>query len=430
MPGWRLRHPARGKRLGSYRYGAIARSGRWAYHIVTQYFGDTKNMATDNSPAENQRTTLYETHVGLGARMVPFGGWDMPVQYQGTIAEVEAVRQRAGIFDVSHMGRLNIGGPNASGLLDILLTGSASNLRVGRARYCFICNETGGVIDDTIVYRLSDDEFLLIPNAGNRETVALWFDRQLAQHFDGRGVQITDRTMATGLIAVQGPRAVSIVDELCEDFAPGARLAPNPGRAPQPSMLRPYAWGRGHIEGRRVFIGRTGYTGEDGFELAVQASHAVSVWQRLTDAGATPCGLGARDVLRLEAGLPLHGHELSQTITPIEAGLSRFVRRDGGFNGADVLDHQRVYGTPRRLVGLTMPGRSAPRAGYDVLANGKAIGTVSSGSYSPTLDQCIAMAFVDAAHADPNSTLQVDIRGRVSDVSMTEMPFYRRTGQK
>lgn len=389
---------------------------------------DTYNMATDTSPAPNLRTSLYDTHVALGARMVPFGGWDMPVQYQGVISEVEAVRTAAGIFDVSHMGRLNIGGPNAAGFLDILLTGSASALRVGRARYCFICNEHGGVIDDTIFYRLSDDEFLLIPNAGNRDAVAFWFDRQLALHYDGRGVQITDRTMATGLIAVQGPAAAGIVDGLCEDFNPGAQLARNPGRDPQPSLLRPYTWGRGHIDGRRVFVGRTGYTGEDGFELAVQSSDAAAIWERLTRAGAVPCGLGARDVLRLEAGLPLHGHELSVDLTPIEAGLSRFVRRDGGFNGADVLDHQRVYGTARRLVGLTMPGRSAPRAEYDVLADGSVVGTVSSGSYSPTLERCIAMAFVDSAHAEPGTTLQVDIRGRSADVTTVELPFYRRAG--
>ena len=207
--------------------------------------------------------------------------------------------------------------------------------------------------------------------------------------------------MLTGLIALQGPAAAGVVDRLCEDFTPGARLAQNPGRTPGPSLLRPFTWGRGHIDGRRVFIGRTGYTGEDGFELAMGASDSVPIWQRLYDAGATPCGLGARDVLRLEAGLPLHGHELSDTVTPIEAGLSRFVRRDGGYNGADVLDHQRVYGTERQLIGLTLPGRSAPRAGYEVLADGAVVGTVTSGSYSPTLEYCIAMAFVDSAHAAP-----------------------------
>ena len=384
-------------------------------------------MSTDTG-AENLRTVLYQTHVDLGARMVPFGGWDMPVQYGGVISEVEAVRTDAGLFDVSHMGRLHIGGPNAAGLLDILLTGSASSLRVGRARYCFVCNEQGGVIDDTIFYRLADDEFLLIPNAGNRAAVALWFDRQLAHHFDGRGVQITDRTMLTGLIALQGPASAGVVDRLCEDFAPGARLARNPGRTPAPSLLRPFTWGRGHIDGRRVFIGRTGYTGEDGFELAMGSSDTASIWQKLYEAGATPCGLGARDVLRLEAGLPLHGHELTDTITPIEAGQDRFVRRDGGYNGADVLDHQRVYGAERRLVGLTLPGRSAPRAGYDVLADGEVVGVVSSGSYSPTLERCIAMAFVDTAHAAPGTTLTVDIRGRPSQVSTVELPFYQRAG--
>jgi len=385
-------------------------------------------MAADTTPAENLRTALYDTHVALGARMVPFGGWDMPVQYEGVIAEVAAVRNAAGLFDVSHMGRLHIGGPNAAGLLDILLTGSASGLRVGRARYCFICNERGGVIDDTIFYRLSDDEFLLIPNAGNRPAVSLWFDRQLAQHFDGRGVHITDRTMLTGLLAVQGPKAVDIVDRLCEDFTPGARRASNPGRTPAPSLLRPFTWGRGHIDGRRVFIGRTGYTGGDGFELAVGSADVVAIWNKLTEAGAAPCGLGARDVLRLEAGLPLHGHELTDTITPIEAGFGRFVRRDGGYNGADVLDHQRVYGTERRLVGLTLPGRSSPRAGYDVLTDGEVIGTIASGSYSPTLERCIATAFVDAAHSDLGTILTVDIRGRRADATTTELPFYQRPG--
>ena len=383
-------------------------------------------MPADTPVSENLRTALYQTHVDLGARMVPFGGWDMPVQYEGVIAEVAAVRNSAGLFDVSHMGRLNVGGPNAAGLLDILLTGSASSLRIGRARYCFICKETGGVIDDTIFYRLSDDEFLLIPNAGNRPTVSLWFDRQLAHRFDGRGVQITDRTMVTGLVALQGPSAVRIIDRLCEDFVPGARLARNVSRAPSPSLLRPFSWGRGHIDGRRVFIGRTGYTGEDGFELAFGVSDAVVIWNKLTDAGAVPCGLGARDVLRLEAGFPLHGHELTDEITPIEAELGRFVRRDGGFNGADVLDHQRVYGTQRRLVGLTTPGRSAPRAGYEVLADGAVVGEISSGSYSPTLEKCIAMAFVGPAHAELGTELAVDIRGRTTEATVVELPFYQR----
>ena len=388
---------------------------------------DTANtIAAAAATPANLRTALYDVHIAAGARMVPFGGWDMPVQYGGVIAEVAAVRAAAGLFDVSHMGRLNLGGPNAAGLLDIVLTGSATDLRVGRARYCFICNRDGGVIDDTIFYRLADDEFLLIPNAGNRGEVALWLDRQLAHHFDGRGVQITDRTLLTGLAALQGPNAAGIIDRLCADFTPGARAARHPSRNPQPSSLRPFTWGRGHIGGRRVFIGRTGYTGEDGFELAFGAADAVSIWNALTAAGALPCGLGARDVLRLEAGLPLHGHEITADITPIEAGLGRFVRRDGVFNGADVLDHQRAYGTARRLVGLEMPGRSAPRAGYPVLAGDAVVGAVASGSYSPTLEKCIAMAYVDVAYAAPGTELSVDIRGRAAAVTTVELPFYRR----
>lgn len=383
-------------------------------------------MSATDTAAPNLRTALYETHLALGARMVPFGGWDMPVQYRGIIGEVAAVRGAAGLFDVSHMGRLHLDGPNAAALLDILLTGSASSLRVGRARYCFICNEQGGVIDDTICYRLAADEFLVVPNAGNRPAVALWFDRQLAQHFDGRGVQITDRTMLTGLVALQGRDSAGIIDGLCADFTPGAPLARNPGRSPAPSLLRSFTWGRGHIAGRRVFIGRTGYTGEDGFELAMGAADATAVWQSLADAGAVPCGLGARDVLRLEAGLPLHGHELTNRITPIAAGLSRFVRRDGGYNGAGTIDHQRVYGAPQRLVGLTLPGRSAPRAGYEVLSGGAVVGEISSGTYSPTLEKCIAMAFVDPACAAPGTVLTVDIRGRAAAATVVELPFYRR----
>ena len=213
-------------------------------------------MAADTPVSENLRTTLYQTHVDLGARMVPFGGWDMPVQYEGTIAEVAAVRTGAGLFDVSHMGRLHVGGPNAAGLLDILLTGSASGLRVGRARYCFVCTESGGVIDDLIFYRLADDEFLVIPNAGNRPTVALWLDRQLAHHYDGRGAQITDRTMLTGLLALQGPESAGIIDALCEDFAPGTRQSTNPGRSPSPSLSA------------TVFLGPGPYRRSPGFHRA------------------------------------------------------------------------------------------------------------------------------------------------------------------
>ena len=360
------------------------------------------------------QTVLYQTHVDLGARMVPFGGWDMPVQYSGIINEVRAVRTAAGIFDVSHMGRLHISGPQAGAFLDRVLTGSATNLRIGRARYCLICNEAGGVIDDTIFYRLEEDRYLLIPNAGNRPAVVEWFNRWIEAEF-ADGVQIDDRTTETGLIALQGPGSANLLDTLCQ-------LS---GGEP-PSSLRFFAWGEGALRGRPVFVGRTGYTGEDGFELSMPAEDAISTWNTLQECGALPCGLGARDVLRLEAALPLHGHEIDTETTPIEAGLDRFVRREGDYLGQPVLAQQLEQGTERRLVGLILPGRSAPRAGYSILHQGREVGRITSGSFSPTLDTSIAMGYVLAGHSEPESILEVDIRGRRAEARIVPLPFYSR----
>ncbi len=362
----------------------------------------------------NLQTILYQTHVDLGARMVPFGGWDMPVQYSGIIGEVNAVRTAAGIFDVSHMGRLYLSGPQAGAFLDRVLTGSASGLRVGRARYCLICNEAGGVIDDTIFYRLADDRFLLIPNAGNRPAVVEWFDHWIAAEFPG-GVLMDDRTTETGLIALQGPGAAQLLDGLC-------RLS---GGQP-PSSLRFFTWGEGALNGHSVFIGRTGYTGEDGFEISMPSEAAAPIWNKLMEAGALPCGLGARDVLRLEAALPLHGHEIDPETSPIEAGLDRFVRREGDYIGRSVLAGQRENGTESTLVGLTLPGRSAPRAGYPILAQGREVGRITSGSYSPTLDTSIALGYVLAGHSEPGTSLSVDIRGRTAEAEVVQLPFYSR----
>ena len=365
--------------------------------------------------AMNLQTTLYQTHLDLGARIVPFGGWAMPVQYSGIISEVKAVRTAAGIFDVSHMGRLYISGPLATAFLDRMLTGSATTLRLGRARYCLICNEAGGVIDDTIFYRLADDRYLLIPNAGNRPAVVAWFRRWIDAEFAG-GVDMDDRTAETALIALQGPQSPAVLDTLCtlDDGEPA-------------SSLRFFSWGRGTFQGRDVFVGRTGYTGEDGFELALDAADAVQTWNDLLDAGALPCGLGARDVLRLEAALPLHGHEIDPDTSPIEAGLERFVRTRGGYIGQPVLQRQREEGAERKLVGLKLPGRSAPRAGYPILSQGQEVGRITSGSYSPTLDTSIAMGYVLAGYSDPGRSLDVDIRGRAAPAEVTPLPFYTRS---
>ena len=374
----------------------------------------------------NLRTPLYDTHVALGGRMVPFGGWDMPVQYpSGIIAEVRAVRTGAGLFDVSHMGRVYISGPSATAFLDTVVTGSAASLEIGRARYCMICNARGGVIDDTIFYRLAKDRYLLIPNAGNRHRVLDWFGLVMGQRFgrphpnplpegegiSGASVTIDDQTMQSSLLACQGPDALGMARELAEDGLAG---------------LRPFAWTETQMCGSDVLVGRTGYTGEDGVEILAPASAASTVWTALTDAGAVPCGLGARDVLRTEAGLPLHGHELDEATTPVEAQLGRFVDFDKDFIGREALAKQRDDGTRFTLVGLQLPGRSAPRATYALSVLGFPAGQVTSGCYSPTLDTSLGMGYVFPEYSRPGTVLEMDKRGLIEEITVTALPHYRR----
>ncbi len=367
----------------------------------------------------NLRTPLYDTHVALESRMVPFGGWDMPVQYpSGILAEVRAVRTGAGIFDVSHMGRVYISGPSATDFLDWALTGSATTLAAGRARYCMICNERGGVIDDTIFYRLAQDRYLLIPNAGNRHRVLDWFGQVIGQRFAKgvslgahSGVSLDDQTLQTSLLACQGPAALGLATELAEGGLSG---------------LRPFAWTEARMCGADVLVGRTGYTGEDGVEVLAPASAAPAIWAALTDAGAVPCGLGARDVLRTEAGLPLHGHELDEATTPVEARLERFVDFDKDFVGRDALLQQRENGTQFTLVGLQLPGRSAPRATYTLSVLGFPAGQVTSGCYSPTLDTSLGMGYVFPEYSRLGTVLEMDKRGLIEEITVTTLPHYRR----
>ena len=367
----------------------------------------------------NKKTPLYDSHLAAGARMVPCGGWDMPVQYSGIISEVESVRTKVGLFDVSHMGRMYISGSSATEFLDWMLTGSASTLRIGRARYCMICNPSGGVIDDTIFYKLEEQNYLLIPNAGNRDAVVSWFNDWNEKKF-ANGCNIFDRTCDTGLLAVQGPDAAFLMDELCA-LADGVN----------PSSIRLFGcgqgfWRDGKLKGKPVFIGRTGYTGEDGFEIVVDSDMVTGAWESLVARGANPSGLGARDVLRLEAGLPLHGLEIDVDITHIEAGLDRFVRESGVFIGSEILHNQIQQGPKKRLIGLQLPGRSSPRAGYPILFEAGEIGNVTSGSYSPTLDNSIAMGYVLERYAKIGHMLQIDIRGRMIDAEVVKLPFYSR----
>ena len=358
---------------------------------------------------ELKRTALYQAHISLKARMVPFAGWEMPVQYSGILDETRALRSVAGIFDVSHMGRLYVSGSQAHLLMDWVLTASASDLRLGRARYAMICDEDGGIIDDTVFYRLGEDYYLLVCNAANRPHVLPWMQRWVREKFSA--VSIEDRTETTGMIAFQGPSAAAALDRLCDA---------------KPSVARPFSALEGRVGSAPALIGRTGYTGEDGFELIVDSEHAPDVWDSLMGEGAFPCGLGARDVLRLEAGLPLHGNDIDTSTTPLEAGLGRFVRLEKEFAGAEALRRQKEAGLKRMLVGLVVEGRSIARNGYPIVSEGTQVGGVTSGTYSPTLDRNIAMGYVLVGFGVLDVRLQVDIRGKLTESRVVPLPFYSR----
>ena len=356
-----------------------------------------------------KHTSLYETHTSLGGRIVPFAGWGMPLQYTGILAEARAVRSKAGLFDVSHMGRLYISGTEAPLLMDWILTADASRLRTGRAHYGMVCNEEGGIIDDTVFYRLEEDRYLLVCNASNRRHVVPWLQRWVEEKFSG--VSIEDQTEATAMIALQGPAAQEMLGRLCDSPL---------------DALRPFAALDATVSSRNALIGRTGYTGEDGFELITQGEDAQPVWKALRDLGAVPCGLGARDVLRLEAALPLHGQDIDASTTPLEAGLDRFVRLEKDFIGAGALRRQNEAGPESRLVGLEVHARSIARPDCEIFDGDLKVGKVTSGTYSPTLDRSIAMGYVSTASNRPGTRLFVDIRGRRTEMEVVPLPFYTR----
>ena len=358
------------------------------------------------------RTGLFQSHVDLGAKMVPFAGWEMPLQYKGILAEAKAVRTGAGIFDVSHMGRLFISGPDAEALLDKLLTANVPALAVGRCRYCMICNETGGIIDDVVIARLAPERFLLVCNAANRERVVAWAGNLID---DGTpNVKLDDRTRATSLIALQGPLAVAALLELL-----GRETLEGP-------VTRSFGIAETTIDGEEAIISRTGYTGEDGVELVLSAEHGPLVWSRLMGLGASPCGLGSRDVLRLEAGLRLHGNDMHAETTPLEAGLERYVQMDGDFIGRSALLEQQQTGLAKLLVGLKVQARSVARHGYQLVHRGSPVGVITSGTFSPALNSSIAMGFVTPALAQAGQLLDVDIRGELTPAEVVPLPFYSR----
>jgi aminomethyltransferase len=359
---------------------------------------------------------LDEVHRALGATMTPFGGWDMPVRYGSDLAEHQAVRERAGLFDVSHMGRVEIAGSTAGAALDAALVSRIDDLEVGRCRYTMMCDDAGGVIDDLIVTRL-DGRFLLIVNAANTG-VAL---AALREACDASGAELIHREGHV-LLALQGPAAAAVLASAsARDVADGAADA---------TLLRPFRAVATRVAGIATIVARTGYTGEDGFELACDGPTAGrKLWDMLLTAGAAsgirPCGLAARDTLRLEAGLPLHGHELGPELGPFEAGLSRVVHldEDRGFRGRAALERVVAEGPARRVVGLMAEGRRAPRAGSTVLDGARPVGIITSGAPSPTLGVPIALASLDVSVADPGTALQVDVRGTTVEARVVALPF-------
>ena len=354
-----------------------------------------------------KRTPLYDLHVSLGGRMVPFAGWDMPVQYTSILDEARAVRSRAGIFDVSHMGRMLIRGPDACALLNRVLSPDIPQIRIRRARYGLICNEEGGIIDDAIIYRLGRERYMLVPNASNADAVAEWVEKWRRPSDD---VEISIVTEDLAMIAHQGPAAQMMLMTLTDHDV---------------STLRLFRTVETEVAGASAIVARTGYTGEDGFEIMVPSSDAGTLWQALCDAGATPCGLGSRDVLRLEAGLPLHGNDIDVTVNPFEAGLDRFVQLDRDeYVAKGALERIRDEGPDRRLIGFRMVGRGIARTGYELYSGGEKVGHVTSGSFSPTLDMAIGMGYVREDFSDYGAPLQVDIRGRMVDAEVEMLPFY------
>lgn len=355
----------------------------------------------------NLRTPLYQWHVDHKARMVPFGGWDMPVQYAGIAAEHKAVRSAAGLFDISHMARISIGGPDALSFLERLFTNSVASMKDDQVRYGLLCNESGGILDDILVYRWPYG-FSVVVNASNRTKILAWFN----QHIAAKDLEMVDQTDHTAMIAIQGPKSVELIAGLFDDDV---------------SKLK-YYYATPTLYCRQpCVVSRTGYTGEDGFEVMVSNEMALSVWDELIGRGAMPCGLGSRDTLRLEAAMPLYGHELSEVVNPIQAGLGWAVKLGkGDFIGRAALI--AVDATKPVRVGLEIEGKRAAREGSAILdADNAPAGTITSGSFCPWLDKSLAMAYIRSDLASVGTPLDVDVRGSTLNATVVPLPFYKRT---
>jgi aminomethyltransferase len=365
------------------------------------------------------RTPLFDLQRLDGAKFVEFAGWELPLHFGSILEEAKAVRSSCGMFDVSHMGRIevqackrvsvnvseSVQANSVAEKLDWLVTMDVKNMAVGQVRYGFLCNERGGIIDDLTVARLGRSEFLLVVNASRREVDFAW----MRQHLPA-DVELVDRTFETAMIAVQGPEALEVVDSLVDSET-------------KPSNLKRFRVGEFSLLGIKCLVSRTGYTGEDGVEIVCPADSANRIWSALRSKGVRPCGLGARDILRLEAGMCLYGHDLDEDTTPAEADLMRFVAMDKTFIGRDAIEEQLRNGVRRKRVGLKLFSRTTPREGTIVLGNGQPIGKVTSGVFSPHLNTAIAMAYVETEWAKIGQQVQVLVRDKPQDAEIVPMPF-------
>lgn len=369
----------------------------------------------------SRHTALHPQHEALGASFTDFGGWDMPLRYGSELAEHKAVREAAGLFDLSHMGEVRVSGPDAAAFLNTALAGNLALVKVGKAKYSMILAPDGGIIDDLITYRLGETEFLVVPNAGNAPVVF----QALSERAEGFDVAVVNESDETSLVAVQGPVAESIL----------LGLAPEQDQDAIRDMPY-YAAAAVSIAGINILLARTGYTGEDGFELYVPNAQAGQLWDAVLAAGAEhgliPAGLAARDSLRLEAGMPLYGNELGLSISPLQASLGPVVslKKEERFVGREAFEAAKAAGhgstTGRKLVGLKGLGRRAARQGYAVSKDGAVIGEVTSGQPSPTLGYPVAMAFIDVEHAEPGTVVDADLRGKPEPFEVVALPFYSR----
>ncbi|MCC6790494.1 MAG: glycine cleavage system aminomethyltransferase GcvT [Thermomicrobiales bacterium] len=374
-------------------------------------------VTAESSSGQEQKTPLYDRHVALGARMIPFAGWIMPVQYSGIINEHRAVRTNAGLFDLGHMGQVDVAGPDALAFLQHITTNDVATLEPGKAHYSLLPNEAGGVVDDIIIYRRpSGDGFMVCINASNRHKDVDWMHRWRATRSD-LDVSVRDISDETGMIAIQGPHAAAITQRIAdrnlldEDY---------------------FSWTEAVVGGVQTMAARTGYTGEDGFEFYTKIEEIGAVWDALMAAGASdgiaPIGLGARDTLRLEARMPLYGNELADDINPLEAGLGWAVKLEKGpFVGSDRIAEMKEQGPPRRTVGFKLTERAgSPRSHFDVHVDGRSVGFVTSGAMSPTLNENIGLALVERDVAGVGRPLQIIIRDKPVAAIQVRTPFYKR----